>query len=203
MNQDKSTIFEKNILLYMEEAENIYQNTEHTMMDKLGERIFFERMSIRLYEGLIRKHRGDVFKSRLPDMNRIKQFHDEEKEHFQLLEKIIKQMGGDPNIMTSAAELIGQEAVPWPQIINDPRTTFLQSLEIILHTELIDNSGWELLIELAERNGLGKIAIRFQQALDEENFHLLTIKQWVQELTLNEEIISPEKRETRPTPIKH
>ena len=106
MNQDKSTIFEKNILLYMEEAENIYQNTEHTMMDKLGERIFFERMSIRLYEGLIRKHRGDVFKSRLPDMNRIKQFHDEEKEHFQLLEKTIKQMGGDPSIMTSAAELI-------------------------------------------------------------------------------------------------
>ena len=192
MNQNKSTIFEKNILLYMKEAENIYQSTERTMIDKLGERIFFERMSIRLYEGLISKHRGDVFKSRLPDMNRIKQFHDEEKEHFELLEKTIKQIGGDPGLMTSAADLIGQEAVPWPQIINDPRTTFLQSLEVILHTELIDNSGWELLIELAERNGLGKIAIRFQQALDEENFHLLTIKQWVQELILNEEIISTE-----------
>jgi hypothetical protein len=203
MNQNKSTIFEKNILLYMKEAKNIYQNTERMMMDKLGERIFFERMSIRLYEGLIRKHHGDVFKGRLPDMNRIKQFLEEEKEHFELLQKTIKQIGGDPSIMTSAAELIGQEAVPWPQIINDPRTTFLQSLEIILHTELIDNSGWELLIELAERNGLGKMAIRFQQALDEENFHLLTIKQWVQELTLNEEIISPEKRETIPSPIKH
>jgi rubrerythrin len=63
----------------------------------------------------------------------------------------------------------------------------------MLHLELVDNAGWELMIELAERNGLGDLAIQFQQILDEEAFHLITVKQWVQELTLNNEIISPEQ----------
>lgn len=95
--------------------------------------------------------------------------------------------------MTPAADLCGTAALGWIQVITDPRATFLQSLEIILQAELVDNAGWELLIELAEKNAMGEMAVLFQQCLDEEAFHLLTVKQWVLELTLNGEVSSPEQ----------
>lgn len=165
----------------------------HAFMDKLGERLAFERSGTRLYEALISKFNGSDHKERLPEMTRIEQFYLEELKHFQLVAEIIAKIGGDPTAMTPAADLAGTASSGWVQVMTDPRTSFLQSLEIILQAELVDNAGWELLIELAERNNLGEIAIQFQQALDEEAFHLITVKQWVQELTLNEEIISPEQ----------
>lgn len=165
----------------------------HSMMDKLGERLAFERSGTRLYEALITKYHSSEHKERLPELARMEQFFLEELKHFQLISEVIKKIGGDPTALTPAADVSGIASSGWIQVVTDPRTTFLQSLEIILHAELVDNAGWELLIELAERNGMGDLAIQFQQSLDEEAFHLLTVKQWVQELTLNDEIISPEQ----------
>ena len=113
--------------------------------------------------------------------------------HFQLINEIIQKHGGDPTSLTPAADLSCLATAGWGQVIMDPRTSFLQSLEVILQLELIDNASWELLIEITERCGMNDLAIIFQQALDEEAFHLVTVKQWVQELTLNNEIISPEQ----------
>ncbi|MBA2405990.1 MAG: ferritin-like domain-containing protein [Bdellovibrionales bacterium] len=165
----------------------------HAMMDKLGERLAFERSGTRLYEALITKYHSSDHKERLPELARMEQFYLEELKHFQLVAEVITKIGGDPTSLTPAADISGIAAAGWFQVVTDPRTTFLQSLEIILQAELVDNAGWELLIELAERNGMGELAIQFQQSLDEESFHLLTVKQWVQELTLNDEIISPEQ----------
>lgn len=165
----------------------------HAMMDKLGERLAFERSGTRLYEALITKYNSSDQKEILPELNRIEQFYLEELKHFQLMSEVIKNIGGDPTALTPAADVMGIACAGWFQVLTDPRTSFLQSLEIILQAELVDNAGWELLIELSERNGMGDLAIQFQQSLDEEAFHLITVKQWVQELTLNGEIISPEQ----------
>lgn len=165
----------------------------HAMMDKLGERLVFDRMGTRLYEALITKYHGSKHQERLPELTRIEQFYLEKLKHFQNVSEVIGDLGGDPTALTPAADIMGTATAGWIQVLTDPRTTFLQSLEIILHLELVDNAGWELMIELAERNGLGDLAIQFQQILDEEAFHLITVKQWVQELTLNDEIISPEQ----------
>jgi len=165
----------------------------HAMIDKLGERLAFERSGTRLYEALIIKYNSSEHKKRLPDLPRMKQFYHEELKHFQLISEVIKNIGADPTSLTPAADISAIASAGWSQVLTDPRTSFLQSLEIILQAELVDNVGWEILIELAERNGLGDLAIQFQQSLDEEAFHLITVKQWVQELTLNDEIISPEQ----------
>jgi rubrerythrin len=165
----------------------------HALMDKLGERAVFERIGTRLYEALIVKYEASEHKERLPEIARIQQFFLEELKHFQLVSEMIIKHGGDPTALTPAADISSVASAGWSQVIMDPRTTFLQSLEMILQAELIDNAGWELLIEIAERSGLNDLAIIFQQALDEEAFHLVTVKQWVQELTLNNEIISPEQ----------
>jgi hypothetical protein len=190
-----------NRILHMQEAEGIgsisfneqIMTGNHAMMDKLGERLVFERMGARLYEALITKYNGTNHQERLPELTRIEQFYLEKLKHFQNVSEVITNLGGDPTALTPAADVIGTATQGWIQVLTDPRTTFLQSLEIMLHLELVDNAGWELMIELAERNGLGDLAIQFQQILDEEAFHLITVKQWVQELTLNNEIISPEQ----------
>jgi len=165
----------------------------HALIDKLGDRLAFERSGTRLYEALLTKYHSSDHKERLPEIARIEQFYLEELKHFQLVCEVVKKMGADPTALTPSADISGMANAGWIQVMTDPRTSFLQSLEIILQAELVDNAGWELLIEIAERNGLGELAIQFQQSLDEEAFHLITVKQWVQELTLNNEIISPEQ----------
>lgn len=174
-------------------------NGNHAFMDKLGERIAFERIGTRLYEALLSKYHATDKRERLPELGRLEQFYLEELKHFQLVVEVTQKIGGDPTAITPAADLAATAAQGWIQVITDPRTNFLQSLEIILQAELVDYAGWELLIELAEANGLAEVAIQFQQALNEEDFHLVSVKQWVQELTLKEEITTPEQNlEIRP-----
>lgn len=166
------------------------------LIDKLGERIAFERTGTRLYEALLCKFHGSSNKKILPDLNRIEQFYLEELKHFQHATQAMLKIGGDPSALTPAADISGTASLGWIQIMSDPRTNFLQSLEIILQAELIDNAGWELLIEIAEKTGLNEMAVGFQQCLNEEEFHLITVKQWVMELTLNNKIVSPEENFT-------
>jgi hypothetical protein len=206
-SQGDSSAMAENRIVYMKEADAIgsipipmtfkgltssihekLMNGNHAFVDKLGERLAFERTGTRLYEALLSKYMGSEDKKSLPELNRLEQFYLEELKHFHLACDVMKKIGGDPTAMTPAAAVSGTAAFGWLQVITDPRTSFLQSLEIILQAELVDNAGWELLIDLAEDLGLSELAVEFQQALDEEAFHLAMVKQWVQELTIHEQV---------------
>ena len=157
----------------------------HIFMDKLGERIAFERTGTRLYESLISKHIGTKDQRSLPDLTMLEQFYLEELKHFNMAAEIMMKLGGDPTAMTPSADIAGVAGMGWVQVINDPRTTFLQSLETILQAELVDNACWETLIEIAAGMGLQEAVEEFTVALEEEKFHLATVKQWVKELNLS------------------
>ncbi len=157
----------------------------HVFMDKLGERIAFERTGTRLYEALISKYQGTSNQEGLPDLITIEQFYMEELKHFNMAAEIMMKLGGDPTAMTPSADIAGVAGMGWVQVINDPRTTFLQSLETILQAELVDNACWETLIELAAHLGLKEAVDEFTLALQEESVHLTTVKQWVKELNLD------------------
>lgn len=156
----------------------------HVFMDKLGERIAFERTGTRLYEALISKYQGTEDQSVLPDITIIEQFYMEELKHFNMAAEVMMKLGGDPTAMTPSADIAGVSGMGWVQVINDPRTTFLQSLETILQAELVDNACWETLIDLAGSIGLKEAVDEFTTAWEEENVHLATVKQWVRELNL-------------------
>jgi rubrerythrin len=79
---------------------------------------------------------------------------------------------------------VGVESLGLVQAMNDPRTSFLQGLHVMLDAELIDNTGWEMLIELARSAGHEDIAARFGTAAQQEAVHLRTIKTLVGRLTL-------------------
>lgn len=149
------------------------------LMDKLGERLAFERTGTRLYEALVSKY--DAFGSfdGGPSRDDLEHVLQEEYRHFTLLQSVIEQLGGDPTAVTPSADLQATAAHGVNQVIVDPRSTLLQSLEAILIAELADNACWEALIELAQEAGEDKLVAQFQEALRNEQDHLAKVQAWL------------------------
>lgn len=178
-------------------------------MDKIGERIAFERGGVRLYDALITKYQaifqteGDVLQSASPgaagsapeqtssallpaetSFETLERIRSEELAHFRLLCEIMEQLGGDPTAQTPCADVIATASMGLIQVVTDPRTTLAQSLSAMLTAELTDNAGWELLIELADDAGEDELSSRFKAALSEEQAHLVSIRHWLRLLVL-------------------
>jgi hypothetical protein len=166
-------------------------------LDKLGERLAYERAGTRLYEALIIKYRaaqgtdGDVLPpaaNLLSDEARngvedpgetLERIRADEFEHFQMLSEAMAAMGGDPTAQTPCADVTAVASSGFMQVLNDPRTTLAQCLNAMLAVELADNAGWELLASLADEAGQNELAGRFLAALGQEQEHLAIIKAWL------------------------
>jgi rubrerythrin len=156
----------------------------HALIDKLGERIAFERAGTRLYDALLVKHQASEREPNLPSYQEVKQIRDEECEHFRMLSETMREFGGDPTAITPAANIAAVMSMGLPQVLTDPRTSFLQCLDAILVAELTDNDCWDHLIELVEEAGLKETGERFRQAREHEDRHLGAVRRWIREMTL-------------------
>ncbi len=167
-------------------------------LDKLGERLAYERTGVRLYDALILKFEaaaelasgsalpavalasddGQARPVEAPEqlLHRIRA---EELQHFQLLSDAVVKMGGDPTCMTPCADVTALASSGFMQVLNDPRTTLAQCLNAMLAVELADNAGWELLASLADDMGETDLAGEFLGALAQEQQHLEIVKQWL------------------------
>jgi hypothetical protein len=154
------------------------------LIDKLGERLAFERGGVRLYDGLLVKCQALGDELSADERASLQRFREEEAEHFALVVGAIEELGGDPTAQTPCADLVGVESMGLVQAMSDPRTSLLQGLHVILDAELIDNASWELLVQLARTAGHDAIADRFAVAVQQEAVHLQTIKELVARLTL-------------------
>jgi bacterioferritin (cytochrome b1) len=156
------------------------------LLDKLGERMAFERSGTRLYQAFIMKCQAPHEGPDVVPLEKLEEFCAAELQHFQLVAECIEMLGGDPTAQTPCADLTGVECAGLMQVISDPKTNINQSLHAILVAELVDNAAWEELIVLARDMGQKDMAQRFEKALEEEEEHLQHIKQWHQEATLAE-----------------
>jgi rubrerythrin len=148
-------------------------------IDKLGERLAFERSGVRLYEALISKH--DAFGSfdggpARADLEKILR---EEYEHFQLLVEAVRKVGGDPTVVTPSADLHATMTEGVLKVMVDPRTTLVQCLEAALNAELNDNEAWDGLSILASHSGEDELARLFTAARAHEAEHLTNVRAWV------------------------
>jgi rubrerythrin len=148
-------------------------------MDKLGERLAFERTGTRLYAALVSKY--DAFGSFAggPSREDLEHVLQEEYRHFTMLQSAIEQLGGDPTAVTPSANLHATASHGIKMVIVDPRTTLLQSLEAILITELADNACWEALVELAQGAGEDELVKQFERARATEQEHLQKVRAWL------------------------
>ena len=159
-------------------------NRPQVFMDKLGERLAFERNGVRLYDALITKFMATKQVPGSVNLEELNHHRAEEAEHMALVKECIEQLGGDPTVQTPCADVAGVEGSGLMQVITDPKTTFLQSLHAILVAELADNAAWEELIELARQMGQEDMVTRFEEASQHEQEHLENVKQWHLEGTL-------------------
>lgn len=153
-------------------------------IDKLAERLAFERGGTRLYDAVlvkVRTHAGELHKEAAQEIEHIR---DEEAQHALLIKACIEKLGADPTAQTPCADLVGVQTMGFIQAVSDPRTTLVQALNTALAAELVDGASWETLIALAEALGQAEMAGQFRTALGHEAQHLAMVKRWFTELTL-------------------
>ena len=167
-------------------------------IDKLTERLAFERTGIRLYEAVIATlPASDIGKGTLT-ADAVNGLRDEEHQHVALAREALEELGADPTAQTPCADLAGVQGHGLVQSVSDPRMTLTQRLSSILIAELTDNDGWTLLIEMADNIGLRDLGERFSHALAQEERHLELVRTWLRErlnvqLVGEAEVAAPEQ----------
>ncbi len=149
------------------------------LIDKIAERLAFERTGVRLYEALMTKFEILGGFTGGPSGADLKHIRDEELEHFKMLEECLRSIGADPTAMTPSADLTAVESMGIGQAIGDPRTTLAQGLHAILIAEVADKTGWELLIALATELGHKDLVEKFRKADQQEAEHVRMVRGWV------------------------
>ncbi len=160
-------------------------NKPQVLIDKLGERLAYERTGVRLYQAMITKvsaaNSGPVV-----DIAGLQRIQADEEAHFRMVAKFLQQIGADPTAMTPCADVVAVASMGHLQVLTDPRTTVSQALNSILAIELTDNASWELLIELVSEAGHPEMAQAFQVALQNEQEHLAMVRGWLRQAVLEE-----------------
>ncbi len=150
-------------------------------IDKLAERLAFERTGVRLYEAVIATLPASHSGQGTLTGDALREIRDEELQHVQLARESLEELGADPTAVTPCADLAGVQGLGLVQSVSDPRMTLTQRLSSILIAELADNDGWTLLIEQAENMGASDLAQRFRSALAQEQEHLQKVRTWIRE----------------------
>lgn len=148
-------------------------------IDKLGERLGFERTGVRLYEALISKYNTYGSFTGGPSLAQLEENMLEEHSHFALLNDVLTRLGADPTVITPSADLHATMTKGILEVMVEPRTSFVQCLEALLVAELADNECWESLIEMARESGEESVIEAFEAALAEEADHLEDVRAWL------------------------
>lgn len=159
-------------------------NRLQAFIDKLAERLAFERGGARLYDAVYAKAIAHDAEFNKVSAQEILEIRNSEAEHALLIKECLEKLGADPTAQTPCADLVGVTTMGFIQAASDPRTTLAQTLHTALAAELIDNEGWEGLIAMARKMGQDEMAERFQQALEEEGVHLSKVRDWYNALTM-------------------
>lgn len=155
------------------------------LLDKLSERLAFERMGVRLYEALLNKCETLGESTPGPTLDDVKRIGTEELEHFLMLNQTITDLGGDPTVESPSADIAGVASMGIMQVLTDPRSSVPQCLQALLTAELTDNAGWELLIELTSSLGYDDMRVQFETALVHEEEHLQNVRDWLSDCVLD------------------
>ena len=151
------------------------------LLDKLSERLAFERMGTRLYEALINKVSVLGESSPGPTLAELQKIRGDELRHFLLIKNAVTTLGGDPTTQSPCADIAAVASLGLLQVLTDPRTSVTQCLQAMLTAELTDNDGWRMLINLADTLGHAEMVNDFQAALQNEEEHLTNVRNWLSE----------------------
>jgi rubrerythrin len=160
-------------------VEAVKGNDMTVLIDKLAERMAFERTGVRLYDALLVKFDAAHIHAGGPTRADLEEIRDEEHQHMVMLKEAIETLGADPTVVTPCANITGVAGQGWMQVLTDPRSTFTQCLEIIMMAELADEDMWLMLSDLAQRMGKDELEMKCRKALVEEEDHRFRVRGWL------------------------
>jgi rubrerythrin len=149
------------------------------LFDKLGERLAFERSGVRLYQAMISKLEAFGEYPGGPTRDELLEILNEEHCHAAMLEEAIERLDGDPTAVTPAADVAANIGKGVVQVVTDPRTTVVQSLDAMLVAELADGAGWGALIDIVRKAGHEDLAKAFTLAEQTEAQHRVKVMSWL------------------------
>jgi bacterioferritin (cytochrome b1) len=148
------------------------------VIDVLNERLTFERAGARLYDSILANMRSATNPEVVRMMGPMKEHRDQEKEHEEWLEAQIRAMGGDAHAKTEMSELTTEESAGVEKVVMMDKN-LVHQMHGLLIAELVDNAGWELLLELADDADDADARREFRRRLHEEEEHLMFVRRAV------------------------
>lgn len=161
-------------------VEKLQGHKPTVFIDKLGQRLAYERTGVRLYEALLAKFDAANVHEGGPTRTQLEEIRNDEHRHAMILRDALVFLGADPTAMTPCADVSGVAGLGWVQVLCDPRTTLTQCLDVMLGVELYDTASWMLLVDLAQQLGFDDLATKFREAHMNEEVHAERVRAWVQ-----------------------
>lgn len=147
---------------------------------KLGERVAFERLQIRLYEALLAKHRALGAYEGGPSRADLQRMLDQERAHLELLHEVLDTWGLPSSVTAVFANALAKSVTgSVSKVLLQSRTSLLDALEAILVAEFADRHGWTALIELGEASGQHVWSERFRAAERDEAAQVRQLWGWI------------------------
>jgi rubrerythrin len=116
----------------------------------------------------------------------MQEFRDQEKEHEEWLEEQIRALGGDAHAETDKSQLIKIESQGIEKVVFEADGDVSHLFHAIFTAEMVDNAGWQLLLELADMADDDVARRAFSKRLHEEEDHLILMRRAVEGLARQE-----------------
>jgi bacterioferritin (cytochrome b1) len=166
-------------------VEKLAKKNKDKVIDVLCERLCFERSGVKLYDKILERMRQSKEPAITKMLEQMQEHRDQEKEHEEWLEDCIRKLGGDDKKMTEKAKLVTEESKGIEEVImKDPQLPHL--FHALLAAELVDNAGWDLLVQLADEADDTQAKRDFKKRLHEEEEHLILMREVMKKLSLHE-----------------
>jgi bacterioferritin (cytochrome b1) len=154
-------------------------------IDLLNERLAFERAGVKLYDRVLQVARGMADENVSRMLPELQKHRDQEKEHEEFLEEQIRACGGDAHGDTEKSRLVTRESKGIEEVVmSDAQLPHL--LHALLAAELVDNAGWDLLVQTADEAGDKEMKKEFKKRLKDEEVHLAFLRKAMERLTFQE-----------------
>jgi bacterioferritin (cytochrome b1) len=169
------------------------------VVDVLNERLAFERAGVKLYDRVLEVMRATANENVTAMIPEMQKHRDEEKEHEEWLEERIRALGGDAHAETERSRLVTRESKGIEDVVmSDAELPHL--FHALLAAELVDNAGWDLLVQIADEAGDRAAKREFKKRLHEEEDHLLFVRKAVERLAFAD-VLGEEAKLPRRTPL--
>ena len=145
------------------------------LVDKLCERLAVETGGVEIYRAAIAKVDDPTIATRLEHFMR------EEARHRDLLEAYLGRLGVEER-ETPSARLARHEGDAYLKLVGEAETP-AHVLNIMLTIELMDENGWEMLINLGRDLGDDELVRTFDAALQAEKEHLRGVRGMLAQMT--------------------